>query len=294
MGLLGALIVRPAMGAMYAYNHAGSRFDVEYLFLLTEMDLAIHDAVLFGQPVDTSQFFPVYFFINGRNAPDTMWDDGVPWLPTQPYGCMPMMHLGQRLLCRFIGAGRASHPFHTHGNHFLVIARDGRLLESVPGAGPDLAENAFSAPVAPGQTYDAIFEWTGEKLGWDVFGHEQDINVPPLNDFPNLEAGDVDHNGNGVFDSVPMAMHEYAPDHGKPFPVALPHNQDLTFGQMYSGSPFLGANGALPPGEGGFNPMGAFVYMWHSHTEKELTNNDIFPGGMMTHLMVMPHIMNEQ
>ena len=24
--------------------------------------------------------------------------------------------------------------------------------------------------------------------------------------------------------------------------------------------------------------------MWHSHTEKEMTNNDIFPGGMMTML----------
>ena len=22
--------------------------------------------------------------------------------------------------------------------------------------------------------------------------------------------------------------------------------------------------------------------MWHSHNEKEMTNNDIFPGGMMT------------
>jgi hypothetical protein len=28
--------------------------------------------------------------------------------------------------------------------------------------------------------------------------------------------------------------------------------------------------------------------MWHSHTERELTNFDIFPGGMMTMLFVVP------
>jgi hypothetical protein len=26
--------------------------------------------------------------------------------------------------------------------------------------------------------------------------------------------------------------------------------------------------------------------MWHSHTEKEMVNNDVFPGGMMTMLIV--------
>ena len=68
-------------------------------------------------------------------------------------------------------------------------------------------------------------------------------------------------------------------DHGKPFPVLLPENQDLTFGGFWSGSPFLGTMAALPPGEGGMNPAGGFVYMWHSHTEKEMVNNDVFPGG---------------
>jgi hypothetical protein len=28
--------------------------------------------------------------------------------------------------------------------------------------------------------------------------------------------------------------------------------------------------------------------MWHSHTERELTNDDIFPGGMMT-MMIVEH-----
>jgi hypothetical protein len=26
--------------------------------------------------------------------------------------------------------------------------------------------------------------------------------------------------------------------------------------------------------------------MWHSHNEREMVNNDIFPGGMMTMLII--------
>jgi hypothetical protein len=91
-----------------------------------------------------------------------------------------------------------------------------------------------------------------------------------------------------MIDSDGLVMGEYAPDHGRPFPVTLPELQDLTFGGFWSGSPFLGTMGALPPGEGGLNPWAGYVFMWHSHTEKEMTNNDIFPGGMMTMLVVMP------
>jgi len=66
----------------------------------------------------------------------------------------------------------------------------------------------------------------------------------------------------------------------------MPEKLDLAFGGWWSGSPYLGSLGALPPGEGGLNPNGGFAFMWHSHTEKELTNYDIFPGGMLTMLII--------
>ncbi len=263
MGLVGALIVRPnvASAAMQAYEHQDTMFDREDLFLLTEMDARVHELVDMGRmaDVDNAAYFPTLWFINGRNAPDTMAEAFVSWLPHQPYNSMPRMHPGERLLMRLIGAGRDLHPFHTHGNHALVIARDGRLLSSAPGAGADLANPEYTITVAPGQTVDAIFEWTGKDLGWDIYGHQ---------------AGDA------------LEPNEYAPDHGKPLPVALPNQQDLTFGGYWGGSPFLGLLEPLPPGEGGMNPYAGFTYMWHSHTEKEMTNDDIFPGGMMTMLII--------
>jgi FtsP/CotA-like multicopper oxidase with cupredoxin domain len=262
MGLVGALIVRPGTNpATQAYNHADSQFDHEYLFLISEMDPRIHDLVAAGNMnlVDNTTYWPVYWFLNGRNAPDTMSESHVSWLPNQPYNCMPMMHPGEKILLRIVGAGRDLHPYHTHGNHHRVVARDGRLLSSAPGAGSDLGELAFTTTTVPGQTTDAIFTWTGEKLGWDMYGHAP---------------------------TDPLQPGEYAPDHGKPLPVALPSQLDVTNGQFYSGSPFLGTLGSLPPGEGGFNPNGGFMFMWHSHSEKEIVNNDIFPGGMLTMMII--------
>ena len=287
MGLLGAIIVRPYAGADHVYNHPATHFDHEYLFLLSEMDPRIHDLIEFTRPADLetaltntdyfSDYFPNYWFINGRNAPDTMAMAGVSWLPTQPYNCMPLTHPGDRMLMRVINAGRDLHPFHHHGNHARVLARDGRLLESSPGLGPDVSYEVFTVQSIPGETVDAIFTWTGKGLGWDMYGHdgtEADICT-----------GYDPNDPNTFFDTVTK---EYCPDHGKPFPVTLPENQELTFGGFWSGSPFLGALGSLPPGEGGLNPNGGYVYMWHSHTEKEMTNYDIFPGGMMTMLIVEP------
>jgi len=272
MGLVGAIIVRPALGSNYAYNHLDTFFNREFLFLLTEIDPVIHEQVLTGQPVDFSAFFPVYWLINGRTAPDTMTPAFSPFLPNQPYNCLPRLHPGEKVLLRMIGGGRDMHPYHTHGNHHLVIARDGRLLESTPGAGPDIGEFAFTTTVVPGETYDALYTWTGDGLGWDVYGHAP---------------GDPLAAAECVYDGVQNAADPRC-DHGKPLPVQLPNQMDLTDGMFWSGSPFLGSSGPLPVGEGGFNVTGGLYFMWHSHNEKEITNNNVFPGGALT-MMVVEH-----
>lgn len=283
MGLFGAIIVRPSAGAGYAYNHQATQFDREYLFLLSEMDPRIHEVVDGLGPealVNTdylSNPFPIIWFINGRAAPDTMSEPNVPWLPHQPYNAFPRMHPGEKVLMRMVGAGRDLHPFHHHGNHARVIARDGRLLSSSPIGGPDLSYQVFTITTEPGATVDAIFEWTGEGLNWDIYG-------TPANGMPAHNC--IDGNGDGYADAGSDYPMEWCADHNKPFPVTLPNTSDLFFGGFYSGSPFLGTLSSLPPGEGGLNPYGGFSFMWHSHTEKELTNADIFPGGLMTMLII--------
>jgi len=278
MGMIGTIIVRPAtVGQAYNDTDGSSAYDQEYLFVLTEMDPSIHQKVELGfsDQVDNTISKPVLWFINGRNGPDTFFPDNIPWMPHQPYGALARMHPGDRVLFRTIGGGRELHPFHTHGNNYDLIARDGRLLSST-GASADLGYSDYTLPVLPGSTYDAIWQWTGVGLGWDIYG---------------TAADGLAHNCTDVampLDGFDDTTREYCADHGKPFPLTLPENQDLTFAGFYSGSPFLGAFADLPPGEGGLNLNGGLFFMWHSHNEKELANNDIFPGGMMTMMIVEP------
>lgn len=287
MGLTGALIVRPATSGQ-AYGHADTAYDYEQLFFLTEMDPILHTEVEFNGP-DTAvvqqrldNYVSNYWFLNGRTAPDNFSESYVNWLPTQPYKSVPLMHPGDKLLMRVVGAGRDMHPFHHHGEHARIIARDGRMLESAPGMGPDLSTQVFTTNAIPGKTSDGIFEWTGAGLNWDIYGGD-DV-WPEMAHSCNGIASDPDNTFTAdMFDPV---THEYCPDHGKPFPVVLPEKQDLAFGGWWSGSPYLGSLAALPPGEGGLNPNGGFSFMWHSHTERELTNYDIFPGGMMTMMII--------
>ena len=272
MGLSGTLIVRPSMAtpAGYAgcgYNSADSCFHREYLFFLNEIDHVIHEKVLFGlaATIDNTTAFPVYWFINGRTALDTVAENLYPILPTQPYSALVLMHPNEKILVRMVGGGRAPHPLHLHGNHHRLIARDGRLFKGPTGQ--DFSEGAFTTTVAPGQTADGIFVWTGVGLGWDIYGHAP---------------GDPLATG-----ECPGGLADPDCDHGKPLPVFIPSNEVLTFGPLYTGSPFIGGSGTLPPGEGGFNPWNGLPFMWHSHSEKELTSFNIFPGGMLTWAIVV-------
>lgn len=351
MGMIGALIVRPTgfdpVNNRIAYD--GVEYDYEYLYLFTEMDHHIHELVDQGlkAEVDSTTYFPYYWFINGRTAPDVWAPAGAPWLPNQPYDCMPKVHPNEKMLLRVIGGGRDPHPFHHHGNNGTQVARDGILLSS-DGVTADVGLSRFTQTVMPGSTMDVIWDpWIGTDLGWDIHGHAitddlkdyeihgesalaaplamagASLTITPAdaatmpNNRPfravlwtgaslttdaNREIVTLrrDHAVPGGFTILKRAQESTmardwasganvtATYHGVGFPVILPDQKDLTLGFMYSGSPFLGAMGALPPGEGGFNVNNGLAFMFHSHNEKEMTNNDIFPGGMMSMCIVEP------
>lgn len=297
MGLVGALIVRPAgfnANNPTAYGAGPTAYDREYLYFLTEMDSSVHEDVELGLPVEPANIKATLWFINGRNGPDTMHPDNAGWMPLQPYGALAQMEPGERVLLRVIGAGRDMHPFHHHGNNAWQIAQDGRVLESGPGqsapypdfqgrpglepipelanAGatlPDQSVSNYTTLTTPGNTYDLIFTWTGLGMNWDIYGNRPGHTAADCsggaretNEDPNSHCLDLD------------AI------------VTLPEQQAMTFGGLWSGSPYMGSLDALPPDQGGLNPFGGFSFMWHSHSEKELVNDDVFPGGMMTMMIV--------
>jgi hypothetical protein len=251
MGLYGALIVRPGLGDNFAYNDASTEFDParEYLIILNEIDPDLHRLVELGRPTDISNLHPGYWQVNGRSFPDTIADNGVSYLPSQPYGSLVVVEPCEaddcRALIRYANAGSANHPFHPHGNHLRVIARDGRLLRG-PG-GEDTSFENFTRTIGSGQTYDLLFRWTAVDA-WIT------SNDPP--------AGiTIPGNQNLVF------------------------KDDATF---YSGDPNLGQQGELPVGVTSYNECGEFYFPWHSHALFEFTNFDEGFGGLATLLRVEP------
>jgi FtsP/CotA-like multicopper oxidase with cupredoxin domain len=314
MGLSGAIVVLPSAAsataancttnqgayslAKSAYGHPDTCYDREYLFQFTELSSSVHEQVkaqVDGCPtgpcpqiaVVMEPYRPNYYMVNGRSMPDNMDTAYSRSYPNQPYNGNPHMHPGENVLMRVVGQGRWQHPFHFHGNHARVLARDANMLVSTAGnklAGPLL----FTIATVPGQTVDAIFTWTGQGLNWDVYGSQpHNCNAKPLPTVP----------GDPVAQSVGFdaSTHEYCGDHGKPIPVTPPDPSIVVNGQWYAGTPYLGLQSVgnqtpEAPGTLNQNPQGGYAYMWHSHNEREITTNDVFPGGMMMMLLIDPFV----
>ena len=125
---------------------------------------------------------------------------------------------------------------------------------------------------------------------------------------------------NGYNTGNPSALNyfEWCQDHNKPVQVApfgdvatggpatLPDPNVFTNGQWYGGSPYFGPDAAsrstmpacdttnngncttLNPANTQANPSNerGWAFMWHSHNEREITTNNVFPGGMLMMMLV--------
>ena len=133
------------------------------MLLLSEIDPLQHYAVEAGLPFDPTAYKPRYWLANGRGFPDTIADNAAPWLPAQPYGALARIHPWNPAthplpgLVRYLNFGTEKYPFHPHGNNGLVVGRDGYALQGP--AGEDLAFEKFAIDIAPGQTWDVLFQW---------------------------------------------------------------------------------------------------------------------------------------
>lgn len=261
MGLFGALIVRPTMGAAFMYNRADSRFttnelfsnaaaatpvDEEYMVLLSEIDPYQHQAVELGTAFDLTNYQVRYWLINGRGFPDSISDNSAPFLPDQPYGALARIHPYDASThpypgaIRYLNVGSEEFPFHPHGQNGLVIGRDGRPLEGA--GGQDLSFEKFAINIGPGQTWDVIFKWYDAE------------NYSPAN----------------------------------PVPVNIPQVNNVEYGMFYSGSPYLGKTGPLPPGASTLNTCGEFYVISHNHALYQITSWGVNLTGPITYVRIDP------
>ena len=254
MGLFGVLIVRPTLGADFAYNRNDSQFtpEEEFLVLLSEIDPYQHQAAENGTPFNMNNYKPRYWLINGRGFPDSVADNYASWLPNQPYGALARIHEfntdpGAGInyhpypgMIRYVNVGTDDFPFHPHGNNGLVIGRDGHPLEGPTGE--DLSFEKFSINIGPGQTWDVIFRW--------------------------YDAEDYSETN--------------------PVPVTIPNLANMVYGQFYSGGPYLGTPGTLPVGGEGLNQCGEYYIISHNHALYQLDAWGVTMAGPITYMRIDP------
>jgi hypothetical protein len=184
----------------------------------------------------------------------------------------------------------------------------------------------FNTDTTPGESFDGIFYFTGRGLNWDAYGHHPPLPGTTAGTAASDPYGDplatltCTPDVNGYNSGVPTAVNfmEWCQDHDKPVQVApfgdvpgggpatLPDPDVFTNGAWYGGSPYLGPDASLrgshpdcstttsanctdllpsnvqanPPNERGW------AFMWHSHNEREITTNNVFPGGMLMMMLV--------
>lgn len=142
-------------------------------------------------------------------------------------------------------------------------------------------------------------------------------NSPPNDPLASLPCI-PDANGYNTGNPAALNYYEWCQDHNKPVQVApfgdvaaggpatLPDPNVFTNGAWYGGSPYLGPDASLRgsmaacdttnnancttllPSNTQANPANerGWAFMWHSHNEREITTNNVFPGGMLMMLLV--------
>jgi FtsP/CotA-like multicopper oxidase with cupredoxin domain len=192
-----------------------------------------------------------------------------------------------------------------------------------PASGTPLAgQLMFNTDTTPGEAFDGIFYFTGRGLNWDPYGHHP---VSSTNDPLATLGCTADANGYNTGDPTAVNFFEWCQDHNKPVQVApfgdvaaggpatLPDPNVFTNGQWYGGTPYLGPDATLRasmqtcaanpygtpnppnancttllPSNTQANPANerGWAFMWHSHNEREITTNNVFPGGMLMMMLV--------
>ncbi|MBC7234779.1 MAG: multicopper oxidase domain-containing protein [Chloroflexi bacterium] len=278
MGLFGTIVVHPTLDPLpmtdpytgqpiaYAYNDIGAAYnpETEYLLVISEIDPMLNMATEQGYQYNMNDYTPRYWNYNGRSFPDTVADNGAPWLPNQPYGSLVYIHPfddqpfladgvtpnpaynAYPALLRHINVGTMLYSHHPHGNHGRVIAWDGHLLRSPDGLW-DMSREEFTVTIAPGQSMDSLFKWTDVEK-W----HPVD----------------------------------------NPIPVVIPQLQDLAVGQFYSGSPYLGNPEALPVGTQALNQCGEYYHIAHNHALNQITAWGVVLSGHITFARIDPPLPN--
>jgi FtsP/CotA-like multicopper oxidase with cupredoxin domain len=255
MGLFGALVVRPTTtGPDYMNDRIDSQFTPteEFMVLLSEIDPYLNQAAERGQPFNLNDYHPRYWLINGRGFPDSIADNDAAYLPGQPYGALAQVYPFDPASHPYPGAIRYLNVG-TEEYPFHPHANNGVVI----GRDGSALENSASQDLS----FEKFVVNVGPGQTWDVIFKWYDAEG-------------------------------YADQDGKRVPVTIPQVNNQEFGMFYSGSPYLGEIGTLPPGASTLNECGEYYIISHNHALYQITSWGVNLTGPITYMRVDPPLPN--
>lgn len=170
MGMTGVVYVRPARNTptqKFAYDHAGTAYDREFTFMLTELWVEGHYRDAHIQVTDWTDFKPSFWLMNGRAYPDTLKPSTDPRaagpdpmsasgksLRYNPISSLVTCNAGDRVLLRIANLGYQHHVMTLDGIPMRVVAKDASPLIT---SSVDLTYETNSVEVGPGESRDVLF-----------------------------------------------------------------------------------------------------------------------------------------
>jgi FtsP/CotA-like multicopper oxidase with cupredoxin domain len=266
MGLFGVLIVYPKPtdvgdpnplipGVKYMYDRPDSAYtpEEEFLVLLSEIDPYLHQAVENGLTFNMNNYHPRYWLINGRGFPDSIMDNFATAVPNQPYGALARIH-------PFNSDPSAGANYHPYGGAIRYVNVATQDFPFHPHGNNGQVIGRDGRPLEGPANEDLSFEKFTINIGpgqtWDVI-------------FKWYDAEGYDEMMN-------------------PVPVTIPDIANMTFGMMWSASPYLGQMGTMPPGMSTLNQCGEYYIISHNHALFQITSWGVTMSGPATYLRIDP------
>ncbi|MDO8456516.1 MAG: multicopper oxidase domain-containing protein [Burkholderiaceae bacterium] len=252
MGLFGALLVRPAMGPNFVYNRADSQFTPQEDFMVLLSELDPYQ----HEAAERNQSF------NLNNYHPRYWLINGRGFPDSISD-----NFSPFLPDQPYGALARIHPFDT-------------ISHPYPGAIHYLNVGTEEFPFHPHGNNGLVIGRDGRPLegptGQDLSFEKFAINIGPG------QTWDV------IFKWYDAENYSEA----NPVPVTIPQVNNQEFGMFYSGSPYLGKTGPLPPGASTLNTCGEYYIISHNHALFQITSWGVNMSGPITYVRVDPPLPN--
>jgi len=252
MGLAGVLIVRPTAGANFAYSRADSQFTPEEEFL-----------------VFLSEIDPYQHQAAEQNKPFDLTKYHVHyWLINgRTFPDSIADNFASWLPSQPYGALARIHPYDSTSHPYPGLARYVNVgFEEIP------FHPHGNNGVVIGRDGNPLEGLGGEDLTFEKFA----INIGPGQTWDVLFKWYDAENYN----------------ESNPVPVTIPDIANQTIGMFYSGSPYLGMMGPMPPGMSTLNQCGEYYIISHNHALFQLDAWGMTMAGQITYLRVDPPLPN--